>query len=66
VAGDAYAHDLFHRARLGELRDVTNVVYLHVGTPPRHVLDDCPFCGRRDLVVASSGLCPRCSDAAAA
>jgi hypothetical protein len=66
VPRDAYAHDLFHRARLGELREETNVVFLRVGSPPRHVLDDCPYCGRRDLVVESDGLCPACSRAAAA
>jgi hypothetical protein len=64
VLRDAYAHDLFHRARLGELKSAPRL--MAVGSPPRQVLDDCPFCGRRDRVVEADGLCPSCSLATAA
>jgi hypothetical protein len=65
VPRDAFAHDLFHRARLGEAKDAP-VKLLRVGMPPRYVEDDCPFCGRHDRVVEADGLCPGCSNAAAA
>jgi hypothetical protein len=65
VVRNAYGHDLFHRVRLGEREDPV-VTVLRVGSPPRLVLDDCPFCGRRDLVVERDGLCPSCSGAEAA
>jgi hypothetical protein len=42
------------------------VKLLRVGMPPRYVEDDCPFCGRHDRVVEADGLCPGCSNAAAA
>jgi len=36
-----------------------------VGSRPLLVLDHCPYCGRRDRVVETDGLCPTCSIAEA-